>query len=58
MQEYAKVSWTAGDVMSCREEMTREQAETFLAKYEGNLQDLLVERGWEAIETFLTMEGK
>lgn len=65
MQQYAKVVWTAEDVLSLTEDpdndfqptITVAQAEEFLARNERHIQDRLVEMGWTVIETLMLTDG-
>ena len=58
--KYASVSWCVDDVLDhagCLGiELTEEQAAEFLARNQNNIQDRMVERGWEAIETLLHLD--
>lgn len=58
MKKYAKVEWTAEDVLTLRPEMTRDGAEEFLQGNQKYIQDRLVELGWGVIETLLEYDGK
>jgi hypothetical protein len=49
-----QVAFTANDAMALRPGMTQEQAEEFFAEVGGTLEDLLVERGNEAIAQLLS----
>ena len=53
METYAKVEWTADDILTLRPEWTKEQAEEFLEMNEKHIQNRLVELGWEVIESML-----
>ena len=55
---YAKVEWTAEDVLTIRPDMTEEQAEEFLQSNEKHLRDRLIELGWDVMESLLAYEGK
>ena len=55
---YAKVEWTAEDVLTLRPDMTEEQAEEFLQSNEKHLRDRLIELGWDVMESLLAYEGK
>ena len=54
---YANVAWTVGDVHTKAEEegldLTDAEAEAFLRDNAGQIQDDMVERGWESIATLL-----
>lgn len=54
---YASVEWTVDDIRDVRPKMTVEQAEAFLSSNENNIRDRMVERGWDAIDTLLDMDG-
>ena len=53
---YAKVVWAIGDITSTYD-VTEEEAHEFLQNNENRLQDLMIERGWDAIDTFADMDG-
>lgn len=53
VKTWAKVEWTAEDILSLRPEWTEEQAEHFLSLNEKHIQNRLVELGWDVIETLL-----
>ena len=53
---YAKVEWSVEDVLTLRPKWSEKQAEEFLIKNQGQIQDVMVERGWAAIEFLLAME--
>ena len=58
---YAVARWSVDDVHSYREETelpewTDDQASDFLAGAEGNIQDRMIEAGWEALETLIRMD--
>ena len=54
-KEYAKVAWSPNDVMDVAElkgdVMTEEEAIDFLERNSRQIQDDMVERGWESITT-------
>lgn len=56
-RSHAKVSWSSGDVLTRAEEkglaMTTEEAEVFLQDNKRQIQDDMVERGWDSIDTLL-----
>lgn len=58
-RKHAQVSWTVDDVQTKAEEMgldlSDEEAETFLHDNRGQIQDDMVNRGWDSIETLLGM---
>lgn len=51
--KYARVSWSPGDIQCLRPNWSLEQCEEFLQENEGTIQDVTVERGWNAIESLL-----
>ena len=51
--EFARVVWTAEDILTLRPEWTEEKAEEWLAQNERCVQDRSIELGWEVIETLL-----
>jgi hypothetical protein len=53
---YALVGWSVDDVLSLRPDWSDDRADEFLRKYQRQIVDLMVERGWDAIETFLAEE--
>jgi len=53
---YAKVEWNVEDVTEMFD-VTEDAAGDFLSRNERALQDLLVERGFEALEEYGAMEG-
>ena len=58
---YAVARWSLDDVHSYREdnelpEWTDDQASDFLAGAEGDIQDRMIESGWEALETLIRMD--
>ena len=55
-QRYAAVAWTIDDVQSLFA-VSDEQAAAFLVRHEHNLQERMVERGWEALETLGSLDG-
>jgi hypothetical protein len=60
-QEFAKVVWVAGDIVSyVRDEdgveVTVEQAEDWLFNNTKYIQDAMLTAGWDAIETLTNME--
>jgi hypothetical protein len=57
---YAVARWSVDDVHEYRSdnempEWTDDQASDFLAGAEGNIQDRMIEAGWEALETLIRM---
>jgi len=59
-KEYAKVVWSPNDVMDVAElkgdVMTEEEAIDFLERNSRQIQDDMVERGWESITTLYEMD--
>tara|TARA_Y100000401_G_C8189941_1_gene158240 strand:- start:157 stop:384 length:228 start_codon:yes stop_codon:yes gene_type:complete len=53
---YAKVVWDIIDVMDGYD-VTEEEAHEFLQRNENRLQDIMIERGWDAIDTYADMDG-
>ena len=53
---YAKVVWDIADVMDGYD-VTEEEAHEFLQRNENRLQDIMIERGWDAIDTYADMDG-
>lgn len=53
MKTFAKVAWTAGDVMTLAPHFTEAEAERWLAENESSIQDQLISKGWEALESLL-----
>ena len=54
--EYAEVAWRIADVQGLRENWTDEQAADFLYKHESDIQEAMIQRGWQAIEDLLLYE--
>jgi len=50
---YCNVSWNIHDVKVLRPEWSDEEAENFLAYNEERLLDLMIQRGWEILESFI-----
>ena len=38
-------------------DVTEEEAHEFLQRNENRLQDIMIERGWDAIDTYANMDG-
>ncbi len=53
---FARVAWTADDVLSLRENWTEERAMDFLLEKENDIRDRTIEHGWEVIEGLLPPE--
>lgn len=62
MNTHAHVCWVADDVLTMADELGihvgDEEAESFLDRHEKQIRDDMVVRGWESIETLLSMEKK
>jgi hypothetical protein len=54
-KEYARVVWRIEDVMDLFE-VTEDRAHEFLCNNERNMQDRMVEYGWQVLETCGEME--
>jgi hypothetical protein len=52
-KKYAKVCWQIEDILSLRPEWTDEKCEEFLINNSRIIADMMVERGWQAIEDLL-----
>jgi hypothetical protein len=50
---YCNVSWNIKDVKELRPEWSDEEAENFLATNEDKMLDLMIQRGWEILESFI-----
>ena len=50
---YGEVLWTIEDVMELAPSMTRDQAEEWLFRNEGYIQDAMTQRGLDTLETLL-----
>ena len=55
-KEYAKVAWRAGDLEEFRPQWTDSQRQEWLANHARILQDVMIERGFSAIEDLLAEE--
>lgn len=55
---YARVEWTAEDVLTLRPDMALEEAEEFIQSNERHLRDRLIELGWDVMESLLAYEDK
>lgn len=51
--KFAEVAWVIEDILSLRPEWSDEKAEEWLSSNEKYIQDIMVERGWEAIDCLL-----
>ena len=50
---YCNTSWDITDVKQLRPEWTDEQAEDFLANNEEHMLELMIQRGWEILVSFI-----
>lgn len=57
MNHYAKVVWTADDILTLKPDWTDEQAEEWLECNQKYIRDRLVELGWEVIESLLPIDS-
>jgi hypothetical protein len=55
LHRWAKVAWTVEDVQLLFD-ISDEDAASFLARHESNLQERMTERGWDALETLGSMD--
>ena len=55
MKEY-KVSWIAADILDKRPNWTTEEAERWLDKNFKYIEQDMVARGWDSIDTLLSMD--
>lgn len=55
---FAKVEWTAEDILTLRPNMTVEQAEEWLANNEQHIAERCIEHGWDVISDLLRFDGK
>jgi len=55
-RSFARVSWTAEDVRTLREDLTQDQAEAFLRRHERHIATRITELGWDVLETLLNMD--
>lgn len=55
---YAEVAWSVSDVQDLKPEWTNEQAIDFLSRNESDIQEAMIQRGWNAIEDLLHYEEK
>jgi hypothetical protein len=56
-QKFAQVTWTPADVQTLAPKMSEAEAEEWLYNNEGDIQDRLIEMGWEVISDLLAMSG-
>lgn len=52
--EFAVVKWRIADIKELRPEWSDDQCIAFLDEIEGNLQDRMIERGWDVIDTMIS----
>ena len=50
MSKFAKVFWTAEDVLTLRPDWTMEEAENLLSSSEKQIEEGMIERGWHVLE--------
>lgn len=50
---YAKIEWTAGDILTLKPDWSEKKAEEWLARNQRRIQDRTIELGWEVIECLL-----
>jgi len=53
---YAKVAWQVGDIQELKPDWTDDQCLEFLINNQRHIQDAMIQQGWVAIETLLSME--
>lgn len=53
LERFARVAWTYADIQTLRPRWSRERCEEFLRANSDNIQERMIERGWEAIEALL-----
>ena len=51
--KFAEVAWVIEDILSLRPEWSDEKAEEWLSSNEKYIQEIMIERGWEAIDCLL-----
>jgi|LauGreDrversion4_2_1035121.scaffolds.fasta_scaffold3784550_1 hypothetical protein len=51
--KYCNVCWTVEDIKNLCPEWSDEQAEDFLSSNEEKISELMIERGWEILESFI-----
>ena len=47
---FAEVSWNSEDVQTLRPDWSEEKCNELLAQAEGNIQSIMIERGWSVLE--------
>lgn len=52
--EFAVVKWRIADIQELRPNWTEDECIAFLEEIEGNLQDRMIERGWDVIDTMIS----
>lgn len=57
-QQYCTVTWTVEDIQSLRPHWTSSECEDFLADNEEDMQAMMIQRGWEIIQSFLDDEDE
>jgi hypothetical protein len=55
-KEYAKVSWRIGDIQELKPDWSERQCYEFLINNQRHIQDAMITRGWDALDTLLSME--
>ena len=50
---FASVSWNVEDVKRLKPDWSDEQCASFLSSEENTIQEMMIERGWQAIESLL-----
>ena len=56
IKKYAKTAWSIEDIVD-QYDVTDDEAHEFLQNNETRLRDLMIERGWNVIETYAEMGG-
>jgi hypothetical protein len=51
--KYARIGWSIEDITDVYD-LTDEQAEEFLEKYENSIRDSMIDAGWEAIDVYMS----
>lgn len=52
-KSFAEVQWVVEDVKSLMPDWTDDQCEEFLWNEQDTIQEMMIERGWQAIESLL-----
>lgn len=55
-ESYAKVAWKISDILGVMEDWNEGEAISFLLKHEKDIQEAMIQRGWQAIEDLLLYE--